>query len=96
MRQTVERFPTDTDVDLNEHLIVASTMIDCFLAGITNGQIVFEALFGDVLDEPVPERLLRLIGSYAARPDRAGGVVDNAERCAGIVERAAGGHTAFR
>lgn len=61
MCPSVERFPIDTDVDLNENPVVASTMIDCFLAGVTNGRLVLQALFDDALDEPVPERLLGLV-----------------------------------
>lgn len=32
--------------------------IERFLDGRSDGQVLFNALYGDVLDEPVPERLL--------------------------------------
>lgn len=61
MCPTVARLLSDTDVDLKENPLLASTMIDCFLAGTTNGRLVLQALFDDALDEPVPERLLGLV-----------------------------------
>jgi hypothetical protein len=56
---------TEMDLDLAEHPVVASTLIDCFLAGITNGRAVLEALYGEVADEPVPSRLLALVRGAA-------------------------------
>jgi hypothetical protein len=37
-----------------------------FLNGETQGQDLFQALYGDALDEPIPERMLALVRS--ARP----------------------------
>jgi hypothetical protein len=36
-----------------------------FLSGETEGRELFEALYGEAVDEPVPERMLALIRSAA-------------------------------
>jgi ribulose kinase len=51
----------DADMDLTKNPVVASTLIDCFLSGITNGRAVLEAMYGDAGDEPIPSRLLDLV-----------------------------------
>jgi hypothetical protein len=37
-----------------------SGQIELFLSGTTDGEALFAALYGDVVDEPVPERLSSL------------------------------------
>jgi hypothetical protein len=34
-----------------------------FLSGETEGQELFQALYGDTVDEPIPERMLALVRS---------------------------------
>jgi hypothetical protein len=40
--------------------------IERFLNGDSNGASLFQRLFGAIADEPIPERLLAVIGSLAA------------------------------
>jgi hypothetical protein len=40
---------------------VFSFEIECFLSGVTDGSTLFEALYGAVVDEPIPQRLLDLV-----------------------------------
>lgn len=49
------------DAETAASLLPVSDQIDMFLAGETNGRALLEALYGHVLDEPVPERLKALL-----------------------------------
>jgi hypothetical protein len=42
---------------------VVETSILSFLNGETDGRDLFQALYGDVADEPVPEKMLALVRS---------------------------------
>jgi hypothetical protein len=53
--------PVDEDADAIAALLPVSSQIEHFLAGTTTGRALFEALYGDVLDEPVPHRLIDLL-----------------------------------
>lgn len=49
--------PADEIDTVIEHAILR------FLNGETEGQELFEALYGEPLDEPIPERMLALVRS---------------------------------
>jgi hypothetical protein len=41
--------------------------IERFLDGDTDGSLVLDALYGSVADEPIPQRLLRVVRDAALR-----------------------------
>lgn len=49
--------PADEIDDVIEHAILR------YLNGESEGQELFQALYGDALDEPIPERMLALVRS---------------------------------
>jgi len=51
----------DEDADAIAALLPLASQIEHFLAGTTTGRALFEALYDDVLDEPVPPRLTDLL-----------------------------------
>ncbi len=51
---------TETTDDM-EALLPIATQIDRFLSGQSDGRALFEALYGDLADEPVPQHLLDLV-----------------------------------
>jgi hypothetical protein len=55
---TAKNLTIDT-VELSPVLSVHG-QVELFLSGATDGEALFAALYGDVVDEPVPERLLSL------------------------------------
>lgn len=61
MDAEIDATTAETEIDLAGNPVVVSTLIDCFLAGVTNGRAVLEALYGEVVDEAVPARLLQLV-----------------------------------
>jgi hypothetical protein len=40
-----------------------TTEIERFLKGETNGSVLFEALYGHIVEEPIPPRLLAMLRS---------------------------------
>jgi hypothetical protein len=55
---TAKNLASDT-VDLSAVLSVHG-QLELFLSGATDGEALFAALYGNIVDEPVPERLLSL------------------------------------
>jgi hypothetical protein len=51
--------PLDDEIDA-----VVETAILSFLNGENDGKELFQALYGDTLDEPVPEHLLALVRGH--------------------------------
>jgi hypothetical protein len=51
----------DEDADVIAALLPVPSQIEHFLAGTTTGRALFEALYDDVLDVPVPPRLTDLL-----------------------------------
>ena len=47
--------------DVDDIDMVVDSAIRCFLDGKSDGHALFEALYGGVLDEPIPEHLLALV-----------------------------------
>jgi hypothetical protein len=52
-RATLDALAAEVEAELS-----VGREIERFLDGESDGQILLNALYGDVLDEPVPERLL--------------------------------------
>jgi hypothetical protein len=61
MMATAVRTQEDDEVEALAQLLPVSEQIRNFLAGHTNGEALFHALYDDVLDEPIPERLLAVL-----------------------------------
>ena len=55
---------TETEIETPEETegVVESSILR-FLNGETDGRDLFQALYGDVADEPVPEKMLALVRS---------------------------------
>jgi hypothetical protein len=49
------------DADILAEFLPIPSQIEHFLAGDTNGCALFHALYGHILDEPVPERLTDML-----------------------------------
>jgi hypothetical protein len=43
--------------------LVEAVEIERFLNGESNGQALFQRIFGAVAEEPIPERLLAIVGA---------------------------------
>lgn len=60
MEAEIDAMTSEADIDLAGNPVVASTLIDCFLSGITNGRAVLEAIYGEA-DDAVPARMLAMV-----------------------------------
>jgi hypothetical protein len=58
---TLDALVAEVEAELSVH-----SEIERFVAGNSDGQILLNALYGDVLDEPIPERLLATLRENCA------------------------------
>ena len=54
---TAKNLTSDTELS---PIVSIRGQLELFLSGATDGEALFAALYGDVVDEPVPERLVSL------------------------------------